>query len=120
MMPLRFPARGLLLSVGTLLLACHSDSIASLNAGATDRTITVGLGQEVRITLQTIGPGNYDSLPALSSTAVRFLDMAYLGPFVPAGPTQLFRFSAVARGTTIIVFHSSDMNPAVQDTVIVR
>ena len=88
--------------------------------GSEGRTVTASLGQEVRITLGTVGPGAYESPPAVSSLVVHFLDMAYVGPAVPSGPTQEFRFQAVAVGRAIITFHHSGNNPTVSDTVDVR
>jgi len=83
--------------------------------------LRVALGQELDITLQTIGPGRYDSLPAISSPAIRFLDMSFVGPAVPAGPTQLFRFKAEARGQAVVSFYQSTVGyPIVIDTVEVH
>src|SRR6266851_1748118 len=65
----------------------------SLTMAETGQTIKVPVGDEVDITLQTIGPGQYAS-PTVSSPAVRFLGVSEVGPAIPAGPTQLFRFQA--------------------------
>jgi hypothetical protein len=80
----------------------------------------VSVGEELSITLQTIGPGEYQSPPAVSSSAVRFLDVAYVSPSVPAGPTQRFRFKAEAPGHAIVTFRHSGSTPMVSDTVEVR
>jgi hypothetical protein len=84
------------------------------------RTVTVSVGQPIEITLQTVGPGEYQSPPMISSDIVRFVDVTFVGPAVPAGPTQRFRFATTARGTAVISFRHSGMNPAVEDTVVVR
>ncbi len=105
-----------------IALACHADSmsIASLRLGETNRSVTADVGQQIEITLRTVGPrGQYDSLPALSTDAVRFVDMSYVDP-VPAGPTQRFRFVAVARGRAVIIFRHTDALLTVEDTVNVR
>ena len=95
-------------------------SIASLRLGETNRSVTADVGQQIEITLRTVGPrGQYDSLPALSTDAVRFVDMSYVDP-VPAGPTQRFRFVAVARGRAVIIFRHTDALLTVEDTVNVR
>jgi len=88
--------------------------------GSETRTVTAIVGQEVRITLGTVGPGAYESPPAVSSPAVYFIDMAYVGPAVPSGPRQEFRFRAEAPGRAIITFQHSGNNPTVSDTVEVR
>jgi hypothetical protein len=70
------------------------------------RTISVPAGAEIDLTLQTIGPGEYGE-PQLSSEAVRFLDVPYVSPPIPAGPTQLFRFEAVSPGEATITIQGS-------------
>lgn len=45
--------------------------------------------------------------------------MSYVGPAVPSGPRQLFRFRAEATGTTIVTFHHTGDFPTVEDTVVV-
>ena len=92
-------------SVGLFLLfaaGCHpSARRSSLDNSDSGRTITVQVDDEIEVTLQTIGPGQYGS-PDLSSTAVSFLGAAQVGNPNPAGPTQLYRFEAVASGQTVI------------------
>lgn len=83
-------------------------------------TIVVSKGQEFEINLGTVGPGSYDSIPSISTAAVRFLDAAIVGPYVPAGERQRFRFVAQSLGVAVIVFHHSDSAPIVTDTVRVR
>ena len=101
--------------------ACGSDNPAGISIkGSTSRTFTVPAGFQFSVTLQTIGPGEYSSPPAVSSSAVQFRDMSQVIPVVPAGPTQRFRFLAVARGSTIVRFTHTDRNPIVEDTVLVR
>lgn len=70
--------------------------------------------------LQTVGPGEYESPPSVSSPALRFLDESLVSPSVPAGPTQLFRFRAEARGTAVVTFYDTGDDPTVEDTVLVR
>jgi hypothetical protein len=103
------------------VVACGSDNPVGISIrGSTSRTFTVPAGFQFSVTLQTIGPGEYSSPPALSSSAVQFRDMAGVCPCVPAGPTQRFRFLAVASGSTIVRFTHTDRNPTVEDTVLVR
>jgi hypothetical protein len=126
-----------LLVAASVLAACNSESAASpapmsdgsLVSGQTiygqsQTHIAVAVGQQVGLTLWTVGPGAFDSLPVVSSPGLRFLDAAVVGPYVPAGPRQLFRFTATARGRFVVSFpHSGSLNEQayhVVDTVDVR
>jgi hypothetical protein len=102
-----------------LLPGCDGENPVSIR-GSTSQSLTVPVGTGFSVTLQTIGPGDYGSPPAVSSEAVRFLDVSLVSPYVPAGPTQRFRFDATTRGKAIIVFHHTGDNPVVEDTVDVR
>lgn len=51
-----------------LLLGCASDDLVSAN-GPPNRTLALALGQELGLTLQSIGPGEYASPPTISSAA---------------------------------------------------
>jgi hypothetical protein len=104
--------------VALLLAACGPEPLAQ--SGLPGGTLSVVVGQKIDLKLQTIGPGEYASPPAISSPAIRFLGVAYVGPPVPAGPTQKFSFQAVAPGMAIIVFHHTGQNPIVEDTIEVR
>jgi hypothetical protein len=106
-------------SVLLLAAACSAESAISAN-GIPSRTFDVGLGQEVALTLQTVGPGAYASPPVISGAAVEFLDVALVMPSVPAGPTQRFRFMASARGQAIVQFRQTVSGLIVEDTIIVR
>jgi hypothetical protein len=113
--------RGASVMVVALLAACGSANPVAISiTGSTSRTFTVPAGSQFSVTLQTIGPGEYSSPPALSSSAVQFRDVADVGPYVPAGPTQRFRFLALGPGSTIVRFTHTDRNPTVEDTVLVR
>jgi hypothetical protein len=113
--------RGASIMVVALLAACGGGNPVGISiTGRTSRTFTVPAGFQFSVTLQTIGPGEYSSPPALSSSAVQFRDMADVCPCVPAGPTQRFRFLAVGPGSTIVRFTHTDRNPIVEDTVLVR
>jgi hypothetical protein len=86
-----------------LLVACSgtdgSDTTPIVLSGANSgSTVTAAVGQELDVTLQTIGPGEYGT-PSLSSPAIRFLDVSYPPQQNPGGPRQLFRFGAVSAGT---------------------
>ena len=79
-----------------------SAKVWSLNSGDNGRLLSVGLGDEIDVTLQTIGPGEYDEHPSVSSPAIAFSKVSILTPANPAGPRQLFQFTAVAAGHTVI------------------
>jgi len=85
------------------------------------QTLYAKIGQPIVVTLQNIGPGNYKN-PQVSSRAVRF-DTAVDPPpqeRIPAGPKQIFRFTAVAQGEAQIRFTHTASNPAVTFTIHVK
>jgi hypothetical protein len=112
----------LVLAAGTLAVwGCSGATDTSmLDATQVNQTIGARVGQQVNITLGTVGPGQYDSIPAVSSTAVRFIDASFVGPAIPSGPQQLFRFTGQTTGVAIITFRHTGMNPTVVDTIAVR
>ena len=105
-------------SLVVALAACSPEPLSV--KGAESRNFTVSRGQELEVILSTVGPGQYDSLPQVSSPALRYLDMSFVGPYTPAGPTQRFRFQAESAGLVTIVFGRSDARPAVVDTVEIQ
>lgn len=87
-------------AVGVALFALGCDlanTRVSLTNADDGRSIAVLVGDEIDITLQTIGPGSYGT-PVISSGSIRFLGESSPGPQNPGGPRQLFRFEAVAAG----------------------
>ncbi len=88
--------------------------------GIPSRSLSIKAGRELDLTLQTIGPGEYASPPSVSSDVLRFLDVRLVTPPVPAGPTQRFRFEAVAPGMAVIVFHHTVQGTTIEDTVNVH
>jgi len=74
-----------------------SGTEVSLDNADNGRVLSVRPGDEVHVTLQTIGPGEYD-LPNISTSAVVFLGVSILTPQNPGGPRQLFQFKVVAVG----------------------
>ncbi len=108
-----------IVAVGAIVAGCQTPTAVSI-ASSTSQRISAKVGQEVDIKLQTIGPGAYDSLPSVSSPIAKFVSMSYVGPFVPAGPTQLFKFMAVAPGDAIVDFRNPVQSRTVEDTISVR
>jgi hypothetical protein len=82
-----------------------------------NQTVIIHVGQELQITLGTVGPGDYTVPPKVSSAVLSFLSASYVGPYVPAGPRQTFRFKAVATGKAIILFEHTGWGRKVEDTV---
>jgi hypothetical protein len=72
-----------------------------LDRTAQGSVIELVVGQTVDLTLATVGPGNYGD-PQLSSSAVAFNGSEYPPAQNPGGPTQLYRFHAVAIGSTTL------------------
>jgi len=114
----RFRLAGLGLVLTVSALACQSRGPLEVN-GVQTRSLSVPAGTQFGIRLSTVGPGEYVSPPSLSDSALQFLDAAFVGPNNPGGPTQLFRFHAVARGRSIVTFQHSEGGYSVTDTVIV-
>ena len=104
--------------VAWMLPGCGPEPLAQ--SGVPTGSLSLVVGQKLDLKLQTIGPGEYASPPAISSRAIRFLGVAYVSPAVPAGPTQKFSFQAVAPGLAIVVFHHTGQSPVVEDTIEVR
>jgi len=100
------------------LVACGQGPLEA--NGIPSHTISITAGRELDLTLQTIGPGEYASPPLVSSAVVRFLDVREVGPPVPAGATQRFRFATVGPSVAVIVFHHTAEGPTIEDTVDVR
>ena len=82
----------------------------SLDNGDNGRVLAVRLGDEIHVTLQTIGPGEYE-LPNVSSSAVAFLGVSILTPPNPGGPRQLFQFRVAAVGHADISIAHTGQNP---------
>jgi hypothetical protein len=100
-------------AVGAMLLAlgCESpDTRVSLTNADNGRSVAVLVGDELEITLQTIGPGEYGT-PVLSSRSIRFLGVSSPGPQNPGGPRQLFRFEAVTAGRAEIAIPHVNRDP---------
>lgn len=99
------------------LCGCGPDPFAVMDASS--QTISLAVGQELELTLGTVGPGAYQA-PTISGGAVAFLGDSLIGPQSPAGPRQLFRFQGVSVGSAIIVLTHSGDQPTIADTVVVR
>ena len=99
--------------------ACSGQEILEV-VGPSSRTIHAVVGQEIAVTLSTVGPGEFASPPSISGAAITFINAAFVAPFVPAGATQRFRFRAAASGTSVVRFEHTVNASTVEDTIIVR
>jgi hypothetical protein len=91
-------------------LGCGSKQNQTISLGNADagRIVAAAVGDQIEVTLQTIGPGQYAD-PTVSSRAAVFLGESPAGPSSPGGPTQLFRFEAIAPGRAdITIPHTGD------------
>ena len=81
----------------------------------TGQHVDAAVGRPIQITVQTIGPGEYDS-PQISSPAIRFESVAFAKEAIPAGPTQIYRLRAVSEGEAQVkirhVIHLQSSLPA--------
>ena len=128
-MVFRVSWRHVLCSIATIAIfvitGCGSPSSPSgnelrLDNGDNGRRLSVKSGNEIRVTLQTIGPGQYDELPSLSSPAVMFLRVSLLTPANPGGPRQLFEFRAAAAGDAVVSIPHTGQNPRFEIIIEVR
>src|SRR4029077_3095263 len=60
-----------------------SGKVLSFDNGDNGRVLVVGLDDEIDVRLQTIGPGQYDEHPGVSSPAVAFSKVSILMPANP-------------------------------------
>jgi hypothetical protein len=84
--------------------------VVSLNFVNNGQHLTVTVGQQIEITLGTVGPKHYGN-PQVSSPAVRLESVAQAGPPNPGGPTFVYIFEAVAVGEAqvrIPIIHSEN------------
>jgi hypothetical protein len=88
----------------------------SLNRANDGQHISAKVGQPIVVTLQTIGGGQYDN-PQISSRAIRFESAVFPAKQNPGGPTQVYRFTAVADGECQIRIPHTGSNPTVTFTI---
>jgi len=112
--------------IGTLgVTSCGSPSSPSAKVWRLDTTengrlLSVGVGDEIDVTLQTIGPGQYDERPAISSPAVMFVKVSLSTQPNPGGPRQFFQFTAAAAGQAAISIAHTVQDRRFEITVDVR
>jgi hypothetical protein len=108
--------------VVTIAAACVQDPVSAF--GPPDDTLRVRVGQELELTLQNIGPGEYLSPPTVVSesdrTVLNFLDAAHACPCPPAGIKQLFRFEGRQPGVATVTIEQSFTHGVITAIVKVR
>lgn len=88
-----------IVSVVTLKTACsNAPTSIDLTGSSNGQTVVATVGDNLRISLGTVGPGKYDSLPAVSGPALVFLNSGVVPPYTPGGAHQRFEFIAAAAG----------------------
>jgi hypothetical protein len=102
-----------------VLSGCHSSGPLDIIGPATG-PLSIKVGQELQITMRTVGPGQYISPPGIAGSSLLFVDMQLPPAQVPAGVTQVFRFRGSQAGQSVIQFRNTADHPDVMDTVIVR
>jgi hypothetical protein len=87
--------------------AAAASSTLDVGADVEGTTVVVDVGEELILTLQTIGPGNYEEA-VVTGEAVESLGSEYATLQNPGGPTQLFHFRGVAPGqATVSIPHTT-------------
>jgi len=80
---------------------CKLANTANLTAANQGGSITVEVGDEIDITLGSVGPGSYSQDPVLSNDNLTVVDVTIpAGQQNPGGPTLLYRLRALAPGQT--------------------
>jgi hypothetical protein len=81
--------------------------------------VTATVGQQIQITLGTVGPGSYDETPQISSPAIRFESVHLKWPVNPGGPIQVYVFRAAAEGRAEIRIPHINDEPDARPTFVV-
>jgi hypothetical protein len=103
-------------AVALLAVSCRpSNDRIRLDNSSNGHTISVAPGDAIDITLQTIGPGQYES-PTVSAGSIHFLGEFSAGMPNPGGPRQLFRFEAVTVGRADITIPHTVLDPPLPQT----
>jgi hypothetical protein len=110
-----------LLSIGLVvaLVGCSGDLTTApiYLANAPSQAITMSVGQELDITVGTIGPGGYGA-PTISSSVLRRMNGDYPAPCcTPGGPSQRFHFVADGPGEAVITLGQEGRLYSTSDTL---
>ena len=93
-----------------LVLACAGDGPTGLKVReeANGTEVTLALGAFLDVVLGNVGPGTYASPPDITGAALAFEGVEVVPPYLPSGPTQRFRFKAIARGAAKVTLAKTD------------
>ena len=109
------------LSVPVGVASCSSDKSAQtqdvqgqlvLSGSDVGSAVTVAVGQQIKIALQTIGPGEY-STPSISSDSVHFLNLSVPAGQNPGGIQQDFWFDGTSVGSAVVTIAHTVRDPFV-------
>jgi hypothetical protein len=105
-------------ALAVMASSCHpsasSTARINLDDSSNGHAISVTPGDRIDVTLQTIGPGRYET-PTVSGS-IRFLGESDAGLQNPGGPRQLFRFEAVTVGRGEITIPHTILEPPFPQT----
>src|SRR5229473_2539877 len=120
--PIRWLVLGLLIAaIWIFVKAWTYRSDADRYALRTEgETLRIAVGEELNRTFQTVGPGEYQSPPSISSSSLQFLDVTAFRRAPRAALVQRFRFKGAIPGQAIVVIHHSGKSPVIRDTVNVH
>jgi hypothetical protein len=82
---------------GDISGATVKQQLLSLNVTNKGQHLSATVGQQIQITLGTVGPKYYGA-PQVSSPAIRLESVELAGPQNPGGPTFVYFFEATAEG----------------------
>jgi hypothetical protein len=103
--------------------AAKTDSADSqglaLSQSDTGSSVNASVGQEITVTLQTVGPGQY-STPSVSADSIRFLGVSLPSVQNPGGVTQDFRFNAESVGTAVVTIPHSENGAEFEVSITVQ
>lgn len=100
--------------------ASINQEVLSLNFTNNGQHVRATVGEQIEITLGTVGPAQYGA-PLVSSTAIRLASTALDWPPSPGGPTFVYIFEAAAAGKAqviIPILNSPDPDIAKQNTFV--
>ena len=116
------------LGTSVVLAACGTDGggtdaatqrAIALSETSTGSSVDASVNQEIDITLQTVGPGEY-VMPSISSDSVRFLELSSPAVQNPGGIKQDFRFQADSGGTAVVTISHTVKTEPFEVTIVVR
>src|SRR5262249_53866814 len=87
-----------------------------LNFMNNGQPVAATVGQQIEITLGTTGGGHYGD-PQVSSSAIRFENVALSWPPTPGGPTQIDIFEAAAEGEAQVEILHTESKPTFGVTI---